>query len=93
MRESRAEGSEGRAKLRDERHSHVIRERLKQKPRERQRQTAVVEDHWAEHMRIKATHVYTHLVYNRHSHTLTHTKCDTQEQEQFSSRFRIEKAF
>lgn len=27
MRESGAEGSEGRGKLRDERHSHVIRER------------------------------------------------------------------
>lgn len=40
MRESRAEGSEGRAKLRDERHSHVIRERQRDQERSRETETA-----------------------------------------------------
>lgn len=35
VRESGAEGSEGRAKLRDERHSHVIRERKRHRARAR----------------------------------------------------------
>lgn len=63
MRESGAEGSEGRAKLRDERHSHVIRERERdteqERNRERSRQPAVVGGHGATLMRMKATQVFT----------------------------------
>lgn len=43
MRKSGAEGSEGRAKLRDERHSHVIREwkSHRQEARVRERETEI----------------------------------------------------
>lgn len=56
MRESGAEGSEGRAKLRDERHSHIIRG---ENERERERRFAVGRDPRAKHMRVQAAHVHS----------------------------------